>query len=145
MLRIHNLLVDRLREGGEPEAELFETARRATTWHYQWVIVNDFLPTVVGLELLAELLAEGPCWYRPQGPTYIPLEFADAAYRYGHSQIRRSYRLQAGGPELPLFPDLLGFQPVPPAAGSTGRSCSRSSAARHHSRARRSTGAWPAR
>jgi hypothetical protein len=36
-----------------------------------------------------------------------------AAYRYGHSQIRRSYRLQAGGPELPLFPDLLGFQPVP--------------------------------
>jgi Animal haem peroxidase len=113
MLKTHNLLVDRLREDGEPEAELFETARRAATWHYQWVIVNDFLPTVVGPELLAELLAEGPRWYRPQGPTYIPLEFADAAYRYGHSQIRRSYRLQAGGPELPLFPDLLGFQPVP--------------------------------
>jgi hypothetical protein len=68
---------------------------------------------VVGAELMAELLAEGPHYYQPDGPTYIPLEFADAAYRYGHSQIRRSYRLQAGGPELPLFPDLLGFQPVP--------------------------------
>jgi len=32
-----------------------------------------------------------------------------------------------------------------PADGSTGRSCSGSPAARHHSRARRSTGAWPAR
>jgi hypothetical protein len=113
MLKVHNLLVDRLREDGEPEADLFEAARRATTWHYQWVIVNDFLPTVVGPELMDELLAEGPRWYRPDGPTYIPLEFADAAYRYGHSQIRRSYRLQAGGPELPLFPDLLGFQAVP--------------------------------
>jgi hypothetical protein len=113
MLKVHNLLVDRLRSDGEPEAELFDSARRATTWHYQWVIVNDFLPTLVGQTLMEELLAEGPRWYRPDGPTYIPLEFADAAYRYGHSQIRRSYRLQAGGPELPLFPDLLGFQPVP--------------------------------
>jgi Animal haem peroxidase len=113
MLKIHNLLVDRLREDGQPEAELFDAARRAATWHYQWIIVNDFLPTVVGPELMNELLSEGPRWYRPEGPTWIPLEFADAAYRYGHSQIRRSYRLQAGGPELPLFPDLLGFQPVP--------------------------------
>ena len=23
---------------------LFEAARRALTWHYQWLIVNDFLP-----------------------------------------------------------------------------------------------------
>src|SRR6266545_3744656 len=44
MLKVHNLLVDRLREDGEPEAEVFESARRAATWHYQWVIVNDFHP-----------------------------------------------------------------------------------------------------
>jgi hypothetical protein len=111
MLKVHNLLVDRLREDGEPEP--FDAARRAVTWHYQWIIVNDFLPTLVGRELMDVLLADGPRWYQPEGPTWIPLEFADAAYRYGHSQIRRSYRLQAGGPELALFPDLLGFQPVP--------------------------------
>jgi hypothetical protein len=113
MLRVHNLLVDRLREDGEPEAELFDAARRATTWHYQWVIVNDFLPTVVGQELTDSVQAKGPRYYEPEGPAYIPLEFADAAYRYGHSQIRPSYRLQADGPRLPLFPDLLGFRPVP--------------------------------
>jgi Animal haem peroxidase len=113
MLKVHNLLVDRLREDGEPEAELFESARRAATWHYQWVIVNEFLPVVVGGELMAELLADGPRWYRPERQAWIPFEFADAAYRYGHSQIRRGYRLQAGGPTVPLFPDLLGFRPVP--------------------------------
>ena len=111
MLKVHNLLVDRLREDGEPE--VFDAARRAITWHYQWIIVNDFLPKLVGQTLMDELLAEGPRYYEPEGPSYIPLEFADAAYRYGHSQIRRSYRLQADGPELPVFPDLLGFQPVP--------------------------------
>jgi hypothetical protein len=113
MLKVHNLLVDRLREDGEPEAEVFESARRAATWHYQWVIVNDFLPVVAGRELTEELIAAGPRWYRPGEQAWIPFEFADAAYRYGHSQIRHGYRLQADGPTLPLFPDLLGFRPVP--------------------------------
>ena len=111
MLKVHNLLVDRLREDGEREP--FEPARRAVTWHYQWIIANDLLPRLVGRELMDDLAAEGPRYYAPEGPSYIPLEFADAAYRYGHSQIRHRYRLQAGGPELPLFPDLIGFQPVP--------------------------------
>jgi hypothetical protein len=113
MLKAHNVLVDRLREDGEPEAEVFESARRAATWHYQWVIVNEFLPVVVGPALMEELLAEGRRWYRPEGQAWIPVEFADAAFRYGHSQIRRDYRLRAGEPALPLFPDLLGFRPVP--------------------------------
>lgn len=113
MLKVHNLIVDRLRADGEPEAEVFDSARRAATWHYQWVIVNEFLPVVVGEDLMHELLTRGPRWYRPEGQAWIPFEFADAAYRYGHSQVRRGYRLQAGGPVLPLFPDLLGFKPVP--------------------------------
>jgi hypothetical protein len=113
MLKVHNRLVDRLREDGEAETEVFDAARRATTWHYQWVIVNEFLPLVAGEELVDELLLEGPRWYRPEGQAWIPLEFADAAYRYGHSQIRRGYRLRADGPALPLLPDLLGFRPVP--------------------------------
>ena len=114
MLHLHNGLVDRLRSDGVAEAELFAEARRAATWHYQWVLLEDFLPRLAGAGLAAELLAGGARHYRPApGSAFIPLEFADAAYRYGHSQIRRSYRLQAGGPELPLFPDLLGLQPVP--------------------------------
>ena len=43
----------------------------------------------------------------------IPLEFAHAAYRYGHSQIRHSYRLNQDTGPVQLFPDLLGFRAVP--------------------------------
>jgi hypothetical protein len=41
------------------------------------------------------------------------LEFADAAYRYGHSQVRDRYRVNRDAEPVPLLPDLLGFRPVP--------------------------------
>lgn len=111
-IRAHNLLVDRLREDEVPENELFDEARRALSWHYQWLIVNDFLPGLVGSELVEELDASGAGYYRPNGRPFIPVEFADAAYRYGHSQIRQLYRLQPDGPLYPVFPDLIGFGPI---------------------------------
>jgi len=113
-IRSHNHLVDRLRADGVAESDLFEDARLALNWHYQWVILNDFLPNLVGEDLTASVLQEGPRFYRPQGEPYIPVEFADAAYRYGHSQIRADYQLRRGGPRLPVFPDLAGFRPLAP-------------------------------
>src|SRR5207302_4301842 len=113
-IRAHNQLVDRLRADGVAESDLFEDARRALVWHYQWVILNDFLPTLVGNELTATVLQEGPRFYRLEGEPYIPVEFADAAYRYGHSQIKADYQLQHGGPRRPVFPDLAGFRPLAP-------------------------------
>jgi hypothetical protein len=44
MIRAHNRLVDRLREDGVREADLFTEARRALAWHYQWTVLFDFLP-----------------------------------------------------------------------------------------------------
>ena len=114
LLHAHNLLVERLREDGEPEASVFDEARRALTWHYQWVLLNDFLPTLVGEKLSAHLRQEGPALYEPGDAPQIPLEFADAAYRYGHSQIRDRYVVNESSEPLPLFPDLIGFEPVPP-------------------------------
>ena len=111
-VRAHNLLVDRLREDGGGEAELFDEARRALTWHYQWLIVNEFLPVLVGSDLIEEVVATRARYYRPNGRPFIPLEFADAAYRYGHSQIRQLYQLQPNGPLYPVFPDLIGFGPI---------------------------------
>jgi hypothetical protein len=108
-LRAHNRLVDRLREDGCAESELFDEGRRALSWHYQWVIVNEFLPVLIGADLVDELLGSGARHYTPDAEPFIPLEFADAAYRYGHSQIRQFYRLQADGPLLTVFPDLMGF------------------------------------
>jgi hypothetical protein len=108
----HNRLVDRLRDDGAAEEDLFEEARRSLTWHYQWLIVNELLPGVAGRELIDELLASGPRYFRPDHRPFIPLEFADAAYRYGHSQIRQLYQIQENGPRLPVFPDLIGFGPI---------------------------------
>jgi len=114
MLKAHNRLVDRLREDGVREADLFFEARQALTWHYQWFVLNDFLPAVIGEQRARRLVGEGARFFRPAGVVFIPFEFADGAYRYGHSQIRQTYRLQREGPELTLFPDLIGFRPVPP-------------------------------
>jgi len=115
LARMHNRLVDRLRQDGVPEGELFEEARRAATWHYQWVILNGLLPTAIGPERAARLLSEGPRLFLSAGETpYIPLEFADGAYRYGHSQVRGEFHLNHGGSPLRLSPDLVGFQPLPP-------------------------------
>jgi hypothetical protein len=113
MIRAHNRLVDRLREDGVPDTDLFDEARRALTWHYQYVVLHDYLPETIGEERAARLLARGPRRYSPKGAVAIPLEFADAAYRFGHSQMRDSYQLQPGGPALKLMPDLVGFRPTP--------------------------------
>jgi hypothetical protein len=99
---------------GDPRNHVqpFGEARRAATWHYQHVILREFLPGLIGAPLTAELLADGPQLYRVEGDASIPVEFADAAYRYGHAQIRDRYQVNAGFGPCPVFPDLMGFGPV---------------------------------
>jgi Animal haem peroxidase len=112
-IKTHNRFVDRLREDGVEETEVFDDARRATTWHYQWVILRQFLPLLVGPELVSELLDGGSTIYEPGDDPFIPFEFADAAYRYGHSQVRDTYRINREFGPVPVFPDLIGFGAVP--------------------------------
>ncbi|MEO8201161.1 MAG: heme peroxidase family protein [Gemmatimonadota bacterium] len=111
--RFHNRIVDWLRTSGVSEKAVLGETQRLVRWHYQWIIVHEFLPSVAGRELVDELLADGTRYYNPATEPYIPLEFADAAYRYGHGQIRQDYQVNAGTTPVPLFPDLMGFQPVP--------------------------------
>jgi hypothetical protein len=113
-IKLHNELVDRLREDDVAEPDVFAEARRATTWHYQHVILREFLPGLIGAELAADLLDRGPQLYRIDDDPYIPFEFADAAYRYGHAQIRDRYQVNEHFGPCPIFPDLMGFGPVPP-------------------------------
>ena len=114
LLHAHNRIVDLLRGSGVTEADVFDEARSTLTWHVQWIAVHDFLPRLVGPGMVEQVLAEGGRWFTPKpAEAYIPLEFADGAYRYGHGQIRHTYRLVEGGPAVPLFPDLVGFGPVP--------------------------------
>jgi hypothetical protein len=113
ILKAHNAFVDEVRTGGKANDRVFDEAAQQLRWHYQWLILNEFLPTLVGESLANEALREGPKWFRPAHSGFIPLEFADAAYRYGHSQIRHRYQLNSHSDPAPLFPDLLGFRAVP--------------------------------
>lgn len=114
MLKAHNAFVDEARRTGVANDRLFDEASRQLRWHYQWFVLNDFLAALVGQTLVDQVLQEGALWFRPAHGAFIPLEFADAAYRYGHSQIRHRYRLNLHTDPVPLFPDLLGFRAVPP-------------------------------
>jgi hypothetical protein len=113
MLKAHNAFVDEVRLTGAANDHVFDEAARQLRWHYQWIVLNEFLPTLVGQTLTDQVLREGPQWFRPGHGGFIPLEFADAAYRYGHSQIRHRYQLNVRTGPVPLFPDLLGFRAVP--------------------------------
>ncbi len=120
-LLFHNRVVDKLRDDGEdrrlaaaqltdgtftlPEREeddrrraVFREARRLVTWHYHWIIVHDFLPKIIGASLVNDILSRGRRFYTPQaGRQSIPVEFQAAAYRFGHSLVRPSYRANLGG------------------------------------------------
>jgi hypothetical protein len=112
-LKFHNRVVDWLREQGRRGDPAVDEARRLATWHYQWIVVHEFLPLTVGEGMVEHILRHGHLIYAFQGQPFIPVEFADAAYRFGHPQIRATYQLndRAGG--LAIFPDLAGTRPVP--------------------------------
>jgi Animal haem peroxidase len=71
--------------------ELFREAQRLTRWHYQWIIVHEFLPQIIGQSLVNDILARGRRIYRP-AVGFMPVEFQGACYRMGHSMVRPSYR-----------------------------------------------------
>jgi hypothetical protein len=93
----------------------FNEARRQVTWHYQWILLKKFLPLTIGQERVDELVQNGPRFYRvddrtqdslfrnAQGDPLIPVEFAVAAFRFGHSQVRPSYRANFGPDGGPSF------------------------------------------
>jgi heme peroxidase len=98
-LLFHNRVVDRLREGGTTDnLDLYSQARRLTTWHYQWMILHEFLPLFVGQAMVNDVLRRGRRFYRPaKDEAFIPVEFQGAAYRFGHSMVRPSYRANLAG------------------------------------------------
>jgi Animal haem peroxidase len=131
--KFHNRIVDYARAQGMRREWVFETARRLTRWHYQWAVIHDFLPRFVGDELVGpkgsvyrEVAGKPPAitlsYYRPtnrDGRPFMPVEFAVAAYRFGHSIIRPVYVLnQSTSNGIPIFGEDGGFnlnggRPIP--------------------------------
>lgn len=97
----HNAVVDALAGQGVGGGDLFREAQRLVRWHYQYVVVNEFLPLICGDQVVKDVLENGRCLYRPEnsphysGDPFMPVEFSVAAYRYGHSQVRQEFALNA--------------------------------------------------
>jgi hypothetical protein len=82
---------------------VFRAARRLTRWHYQWLILHEFLPRFIGQTRVDALLARGRHFYRPR-EAFMPVEFQGAAYRFGHTLVRPSYRANLAGDQgAPFF------------------------------------------
>jgi Animal haem peroxidase len=101
----HNKLVDLMRKQFVPRSAVFESARRLARWHYQWIVIHEFLPAIVGKDMAdsvyKEVLTGVPIinikYYKPTNPLgkpFIPVEFSVAAYRFGHSITRPRYTVQ---------------------------------------------------
>lgn len=88
MLKFHNQIVDALLSAGFT-GDIFLQAKRTVTWHYQWAVVHDFLKRVCGTTTVDAALASVTA--SPNSAFSMPVEFAVAAYRFGHSMVRDFY------------------------------------------------------
>jgi hypothetical protein len=90
-MKFHNKVCDLLAGGANPPADLFAEARRVVTWHYQWLVLHDFVERLTEPGIVARILHDGRKFYRFKRTPYMPVEFSAAAYRLGHSMVRQSY------------------------------------------------------
>ena len=100
-LQLHNRLVDDLKAKGAK----FDDVQRMVRWHYQYIVLNDFLPRICGKELIDEILPHRLSsasamekkpklqFFHWHNAPFMPIEFSVAAYRFGHSMVRPIYRL----------------------------------------------------
>jgi hypothetical protein len=116
-LKFHNHAVDAVALAADAPIDTFGRARQLTTWHYQWLVVNRVLPNFVGQPLVDDIVRRGPQFYRTDQHPFIPVEFSGAAYRFGHSMVRPSYRANLAGDNGNPFFGLIFDSHVPVADG----------------------------
>ena len=95
MLKFHNQVVELLITAAFP-GDIFAEAKRIVTHHYQWCVVHDFLPRMCGAAAVNNAIATVSA--NVGSPFRMPVEFAVAAYRFGHSMIRNGYILNTSLP-----------------------------------------------
>lgn len=119
--RFHNRLAT------ENPSWAFPQVQQQVRFHYQWILLHDFLPAVITKEVLDDVLPADKKknliidksnlkFFHYRDFAFMPLEFSVAAYRFGHSMIRPGYRLNSAVKPVPIFKfgehavDLRGFK-----------------------------------
>ncbi|HEV3060242.1 MAG TPA: heme peroxidase family protein [Vicinamibacterales bacterium] len=112
MLRFHN------RVAALNPAASFDDVQRKVRWHYQWIVIHDFLPRVVERGILDDIspaiadTSKDLASNKPVLKFYhfrdaiMPVEFSVAAYRFGHSMVRPGYRVNEFTAPLRIFDHL---------------------------------------
>lgn len=123
-LKFHNKVFDEIGD--------FEEARRTVRWHYQWIVIQDFLTKIVGNDIVddvmqadnykvahkngtktAQIWKDNLKFFNWRNQPFMPVEFSVAAYRFGHSMVRSNYIINEftnpddtpGAEELQIFAD----------------------------------------
>jgi hypothetical protein len=104
-IRFHNRVVDTL-PTSVPVGKRFQKARTIVTRHYQWMLRTDYLPRICAPGVVNNVFTSGRKAFEvgvtPTDVPTMPIEFSVAAFRLGHSMIRRAYNWNR------LFDDGLG-------------------------------------
>ena len=129
-IRFHNKVVRRVRcrHPDMVSGEVLTEAQRLVRWHYQWIVVHDFLERIVGCTAYQALRARADgvtaatarwlsAW---RSEPFMPVEYSGAAYRFGHSMVRDNYNVRRTVRGVPIFrppgeagDDLSGFRQLP--------------------------------
>ncbi|MGB9177994.1 MAG: peroxidase family protein [Pyrinomonadaceae bacterium] len=112
-LRAHNELVRR--------GNSFDQARLILRDCYHRIIIQDFLIRIADPDVVRQVLSSSKPLYNPpkEGAFSLPLEFTVAAYRFGHSMIRKRYYVNDSARSLSLGKLFMlivlgqGFEPKP--------------------------------
>ena len=128
-IRFHNRMI-KIMQAMDPQVT-FAQVQQMVRWHYQWVVLHDFLPTIVGKKMVEKVLPHlksGKSIYQDKPDLdfyhwkenpFMPVEFSVAAYRFGHSMVRPIYRLNTTLPNRQFifdaneFISLVGFREFP--------------------------------
>ncbi len=120
MIKFHNVVANIAGQRFESD---YAEGRQLVRWAYQYIVANEYLPTVCHPAIADDILRNGPRFFNPlfqSGNVFMPLEFSVAGFRFGHSMIRPRYRLNKDT-TLSIFDLLMPAAERPATEGMPGR------------------------
>lgn len=100
-MSFHNAIVDLIHKNPHYKKmtvdEVRDLARSVTIAHYQRMIVDDFLPSIIEKDVLSDVFSHGRRLIPDEFAHnhIMSVEFSVAAFRFGHSQVMDTYTLNS--------------------------------------------------